>query len=150
MLFGCIVPHSVLLYKMIWADPCSDAFFQAFEVSMSWIAGLSALEGAAGCALGYIDYKVKTGNEASLVLAMRKKRLAFAKFSFIMAIGALLLIDKPSPNAVVPLIIGQGWSAMKLGTQIGYNLTPERFFMGRTFISIYNLVFLIGIWYKLR
>ena len=39
---------------------------------------------------------------------------------------------------------------MKLGTQIGYNLTPERFFMGRTFISIYNLVFLIAIWYKLR
>ena len=27
MLFGCIVPQSVLLYKMIWADPCSDAFF---------------------------------------------------------------------------------------------------------------------------
>ena len=27
MLFGCIVPHSILLYKMIWADPCSDAFF---------------------------------------------------------------------------------------------------------------------------
>jgi len=117
---------------------------------MSWIAGLSALEGAAACALGYIDYKVKTGNEASLVLAMRKKRLAFAKFSFIMAIGALLLIDKPSPNAVVPLIIGQGWSAMKLGTQIGYNLTPEKFYMGRTFISIYNLVFLVLVWYKLR
>jgi hypothetical protein len=37
---------------------------------------------------------------------MRKKRLAFAKFSFVMAIGALLLIDKPSQNAVVPLIIG--------------------------------------------
>jgi hypothetical protein len=83
---------------------------------VSWIAATSALEGAAGCALGYLDYKVKTGNDSSLVLAMRKKRLAFAKFSFVMAIGALLLLDKPSPNAVVPLIIGQGWSMMKLGT----------------------------------
>ena len=101
---------------MIWADPCSDQFFQAFEVSCSWIAGLSALEGASGCALGYIDYKVKTGNEHSLIIAMRKKRLAFAKFSLMMAIGTLLLIDTPSPNAVVPLIIGQGWSALKMGT----------------------------------
>jgi hypothetical protein len=37
---------------------------------------------------------------------MRKKRLAFAKFSFIMAILALCLLDKPSPNAVAPLIVG--------------------------------------------
>jgi hypothetical protein len=47
---------------------------------------------------------------------MRKKRLAFAKFSFIMAIGTLMLLDTPSPNAVVPLIIGQGWSTLKMGT----------------------------------
>jgi hypothetical protein len=87
---------------------------------MSWIAALSALEGAAGCALGYIDFKVKHGNPPDLILAMRKKRLAFAKFSFVMAIGSLLLIDKPSPNAVVPLIIGQGYMAMKIGTQIGF------------------------------
>lgn len=106
MLFGCVVPQSLLLYKMIWADACSDTFFQAFEVSMTWIATLSALEGAAGCALGYIDFKIKHGNPPDLILAMRKKRLAFAKFSFIMAVGSLLLIDKPSPNAVVPLIIG--------------------------------------------
>lgn len=117
---------------------------------MSWIAALSALEGAAGCALGYIDYKIKTGNPQELIIVMRKKRLAFAKFSFMMSIGALLLIDKPSQNAVVPLIIGQTYSAIKLGTQIGYNLTPERFFMGRTFISMYNLVILIAIWHKLR
>ena len=106
MLFGCVIPQTVLLYKMVWSDACSDTFFQAFEVSMTWIAATSALEGAAGCALGYIDYKVKTGNHTELILAIRKKRLAFAKFSFIMAIGALLLVDKPSPNAVVPLIIG--------------------------------------------
>ena len=106
MLFGCAIPQTMLLYKMIWSDACSDTFFQAFEISMTWIAALSALEGAAGCALGYIDFKVKHGNPPDMDLAMRKKRLAFAKFSFIMAIGSLLLIDKPSPNAVVPLIIG--------------------------------------------
>lgn len=87
---------------------------------MAWIAALSALEGAAFVALGYIDYKVIHNNTKDIVIAMRKKRLAFAKFSFIMATGSLLLIDKPSPNAVVPLIIGSGFSAMKMGTQIGY------------------------------
>ena len=120
MLFGCAVPQTVMLYKMIWNDACSDTFFQAFEVSMTWIASLSALEGAAGCALGYIDFKVKHGNPPDIINAMRKKRLAFAKFSFIMAIGSLLLIDKPSPNAVVPLIIGQIYTTMKIGTQIGF------------------------------
>ena len=117
---------------------------------MTWIASLSALEGAAGIALGYLDYKVVTGNSQDLIVAMRKKRLAFAKFSFMMAIGALLLIDKPSPNCVVPLIIGQGYTAMKMGTQIGYNLTPDRFYLGRQFISMYNLVLLFALWYKLR
>ena len=117
---------------------------------MTWIASLSALEGAAGIALGYLDYKVVTGNSQDLIIAMRKKRLAFAKFSFMMAIGALLLIDKPSPNCVVPLIIGQGYTAMKMGTQIGYNLTPGRFYLGRQFISMYNLVLLFALWYKLR
>ena len=117
---------------------------------MTWIASLSALEGAAGIALGYLDYKVVTGNSQDLIIAMRKKGLAFAKFSFMMAIGALLLIDKPSPNCVVPLIIGQGYTAMKMGTQIGYNLTPDRFYLGRQFISMYNLVLLFALWYKLR
>jgi hypothetical protein len=27
MLFGCVVPQTVLLYKMIWNDACSDTFF---------------------------------------------------------------------------------------------------------------------------
>ena len=62
MLFGCAVPQTILLYKMIWSDPCSDTFFQAFELSMGWIAALSALEGAAFVALGYIDYKVIHNN----------------------------------------------------------------------------------------
>lgn len=81
---------------------------------------------------------------------MRKKRLAFAKFPFIMAVLALFLLDKPSPNCVFPLILGSVWNALKLGTQIGYQLTPERFFVARTFLSIYNLIFLIAVWYKLR
>lgn len=29
-------------------------------------------------------------------------------------------------------------------------MTPDRFYIPRTFLSIYNLVFLILIWYKLR
>ena len=37
-----------------------------------------------------------------------------------------------------------------MGTQMSYNLTPDRFFMPRTFISMYNLVLLLSIWYKLR
>ena len=81
---------------------------------------------------------------------MRKKRLAFAKLSFIMAIGALVLVDIPSKNSVLPLIIGSLYSSMKIGTQIGFNLTPEKFFMGRTLLSVYNLAFLLAIWYKLR
>jgi len=81
---------------------------------------------------------------------MRKKRLAFTKFAFIMAVIALILIDKPTSNCVFPLIVSSVWNAMKLGTQIGFNLTPEKFFYARTFLSIYNLVFLLAIWYKLR
>jgi hypothetical protein len=44
---------------MIWADPLSDEFFRAVELSLTWVASLSAMEGAAGCALGYIDYQTK-------------------------------------------------------------------------------------------
>lgn len=29
-------------------------------------------------------------------------------------------------------------------------MTPERFFLPRTFLSLYNLVFLIIMWYKIR
>lgn len=81
---------------------------------------------------------------------MRKKRLAFTKFALFMAVAALLLIDKPTGNCVFPLIVSSVWNTMKLGTQIGYNLTPEKFFYARTFLSMFNLVFLIAIWYKLR
>ena len=105
-----------MLYPMIWADPCSDAFFMNFELAMSWIAGLNALEGSAAVALGYLDYKVKTGNPKDLIIAMRKKRLAFAKFSFFMAITGLTLLDTPTPNCVLPLIICSGWNTLKMGT----------------------------------
>jgi hypothetical protein len=47
---------------------------------------------------------------------MRKKRLAFTKFSFFMAVLSLLLIDTPTGNCVFPLIIGSAWNALKLGT----------------------------------
>ena len=107
-------------------------------------------KGAAACGLGYIDYKTKTGNEPSLLYAMRKKRLAFTKFAFVLAVVALILVEKPTPNCVLPLIAGSIWNAMKLGTQIGYNLTPDKFFVARTFVSFYNLAFLIAVWYKLR
>jgi hypothetical protein len=91
---------------LLWADPCSDVFFHYFELSISWIAFSSALESAAGCSLGFIDYKLVTGNTKELLLAMRKKRLAFAKFCFLMSILTLLLLDKPDSYCVVPLIIG--------------------------------------------
>jgi hypothetical protein len=29
-------------------------------------------------------------------------------------------------------------------------MTPERFFVGRTFVSMYNFVLLVAIWHKLR
>jgi hypothetical protein len=83
---------------------------------MNWMATVAALEGAAACGLGYIDYGTVHGNSQELILAMRKKRLAFAKLSFIMAIVALCMIDKPSPNSVAPLIVGQIYTSMKLGT----------------------------------
>lgn len=117
---------------------------------MQWIAACAALEGSAAVALGYIDYNVKTNNPPDLILAMRKKRLAFGKFAFIMSSGALLLIDKPSPNAVAPMIIGQAFTTLKLGTAMGFNLTPERFFYGRLFVAFYNFSLLFLIWYKLR
>ena len=116
MTFGLAVPQSYLLYSLIWADPCSTAFFTANELAMSWIAITSALEGSAAVGLGYIDYKMVTGNSQELITVMRKKRLAFAKFSFMMAVLALLMLEKPSPNVVAPMLIGQVYSGMKLGT----------------------------------
>mmetsp|Transcript_11649 Transcript_11649/g.15794 ORF Transcript_11649/g.15794 Transcript_11649/m.15794 type:complete len:182 (+) Transcript_11649:445-990(+) len=134
---------------MVWSDPCSDLFIQSAEMAIGWIACLNALEGAAGVGLGYIDYKLK-GNGEDLLVPMRKKRLAFAKFSFMMAIWTLFLLDGPTANCVLPLIIGCGWNTLKMGTQIGYNLTPERFYLPRTFLSLYNLAFLLILWYKMR
>lgn len=150
MLFGLSLPQSYLLYKIIWADPCSDALFMSYELLMNWIATLSALEGSAAVALGYIDYRLVYNNKPDLILAMRKKRLAFGKFSFIMAIAALCLVDKPFPNSVIPMLIGQVYSSIKMGTQITYNLTPEKFFYARTLLSMYNIVLLLLIWHKLR
>ena len=119
-------------------------------MAIGWIATINALEGAAGVGLGYIDYKIKGNEEKGMLEAMRKKRLAFAKFSFMMAIWSLLLLDGPSGNCVLPLIIGCGWNMVKMGTQVSYNLTPERFYVPRTFLSIYNFVFLLILWYKMR
>jgi len=62
IIFAAAIPQTYLMYPMIWADPCSDTFFWTFELSMTWIASLSALEGAAGVSLGYIDYQTTTGN----------------------------------------------------------------------------------------
>jgi len=58
-IFACSLPQSFLLYKMIWADPCSDLFFWSFELSMTWIGALTAMEAAAGVGLGYIDFNTK-------------------------------------------------------------------------------------------
>ena len=74
---------------------------------MAWIAVNAAMEGSGAVGLGYIDYKMVHGNSKELIMVMRKKRLAFAKFSFMMAIVALLMIDKPSPNSIVPMLVGQ-------------------------------------------
>jgi hypothetical protein len=67
---------------LLCADSCSNLFFHYFELTISWIAFSSALESVAGCNLGFIDYKLVTGNTKELLLAMRKKELAFAKFCF--------------------------------------------------------------------
>ena len=150
MIFGVSVPPSLMAYAMVWSDPCSDLFIQSAEAAVNYIAMVNALEGAAGVGLGYIDYKIKGNNDDDLLVAMRKKRLAFAKFSFIMAIWTLFLLDGPTANCVLPLIIGCGWNTLKMGTQIGYNLTPERFYLPRTFLSVYHLVILIAMWYKMR
>lgn len=117
---------------------------------MYWIAAQNATEAAAGVSLGYIDYKILYGNSKEMVEALRRKRLAFAKFAYFTAISGLFLLDTPTGNCVLPLIIGSGYTALKLGTQLGYNLTPEQFYMPRTYLAIYNLVILLAIWAKLR
>jgi hypothetical protein len=73
-------------------------------------------QGAAACGLGYIDYKTKAVNDPKLIYVMRRKRLAFTKFAFVLAVVGLILIDKPTPNCVFPLVVGSIWNALKLGT----------------------------------
>ena len=149
IIFSAAIPQTLLAYSMVWNDACSDLFIQSAEMAIGWIAVLNALEAAAGVGLGYIDYKIK-GNKEDLLIPMRKKRLAFAKFSFMMSIWSLFLLDGLTFNCVLPLIIGCGYNTMKMATQIGFNLTPERFYVPRTLLSMYNLFFLIVIWYKVR
>ena len=150
LLFTSCLPQSLALYRILWSEPCSDAFFLTFEYAYTWIACQNALEGASAAGLGYIDYRAIAGTDKQLRYAMRKKRLAFAKFAFMMATLGLILLDTPSPNCVVPLIRASGYNVMKLGTQISYNLTPDKFFIARTFISMYNLGFLVLVWFKCR
>ena len=135
---------------MIWSDPCSDMFFHAFELSVTWIASLQALESAAGVGLGYLDFQVRHHKDDALTFAMRKKRLAFAKFSFIMSISTLMMLDPLSEMCLLPILIGSAWTALKMGTQIGHNLTPDRFYSPRLFLAMYNLLFILMIWYKMH
>ena len=105
-MFGLILPPTFYLYKLIWNDANSDEFFDTAEKTITWIAQMNALEAAAGVSLGYIDYKIKSGNDPKLLYAMRKKRLAFAKLPLIMSIGALMCADMPTPTAVGLLAAG--------------------------------------------
>ena len=66
--------------------------------------------------MGLIDYKTKAGNDSELTYAMRKKRLAFAKFAFLMSIVGIILVDTPTPNCIFPLLLGSFWNTLKLGT----------------------------------
>ena len=61
-----------------------------------------------------------------------------------------MMLDPVSGNCLLPLIVGSAWTAMKKGTQIGYHLTPDRFYAPRIFIALYNLLFMLLIWKKLR
>jgi hypothetical protein len=119
---------------------------------MAWIATTTALEGSASVGLGFIDYGSNyLKNDTEFLLAMRKKRLAFAKGgTFFLSIVGLMLIDQPSANSVLPLLLAQGYTAAKMGSQIGFNLTPDKFYIPRTFLAMYNLALCAAIWYKLR
>ena len=65
---------------------------------------------------------------------MRKKRLAFAKFGLIMACLTLLLMDKPTSNCVFPMILGVLWNLGKISTQMGFKMTPFKFYAPRSFL----------------
>ena len=85
---------------------------------MAWIATTTALEGSASVGLGFIDYGSNTfKNDEEFLYSMRRKRLAFAKGgTFFLCIMGLMLIDQPSSNSVLPLLLAQGYTAMKMGT----------------------------------
>lgn len=110
---------------------------------------LNALEGAAGTSLGYIDYRNKH-TDKKLEYEMRKKKLAFAKFTFLMGTIAMTFIEGPSPNCVFPLVVGSIYSLIKFGTHASYELLPTKFYTFRLFLSMYNLAFLLLVWYKCR
>ena len=85
---------------------------------MAWIATTTALEGSASVGLGFIDYGSNyLKYDVEFLQAMRRKRLAFAKGgTFFMCLLGMMLIDLPTANSVLPLIIAQGYTAMKMGT----------------------------------
>jgi hypothetical protein len=49
----------------------------------------------------------------------------------------------------MPIFIGSVWTAAKMGTQVGHNMTPDKFYTPRLFLAIYNIAFIILIWYKM-
>ena len=134
---------------MIWNENLSDNFFTMFDLTCGWITLLYIMEGAAGCGLGYCDYLMKNSTEDEKVW-MRKKRLAFMKFSFVMAWYSMYYISTPTPNWVFPLIIAGLWNLFKFGTQNSYELLPKQFFYSRTFLNIYNIIILAVLWWKVR
>ena len=126
LIFGAAVPQSLMAYSLVWADPCSDAFIQCAEMAIGWIATVNILEGAASVGLGYIDYKIKSlyASDEKKLYRWRKKKLAFAKTSFMMATVALILLDGPTANCILPLIISCGWTTLKMLFSYGKYVTP--------------------------
>ena len=145
----CSIPQSISLYMMIWNDNLSDNFFTMFDLTSGWITLLLTMEGAAGCGLGYSDYLTKKASDDEKIW-MRKKRLAFMKFSFIMSWIAMYYINTPTPNWLFPLILASFWNLFKFGTLNSYEMLPKQFFYSRTFLNIYNLLILAILWWKVR
>ena len=143
------LPQTFALYSMIWNDTLSDNFFLMFDVTYGWLALLATFEGAAGCGLGYWDYLSKQSDETEK-LWIRKKRLAFMKFSFIMSSVGLFYLNTPTPHWVLPLMVATLWNTFKSGTQSSYELLPKSFFLSRTFLNIYNVLILGVLWWKVR
>jgi hypothetical protein len=89
-------------------------------------------------------------DDSKLTYDMRKKRLAFGKAAFFASILTLWMLDQPTPLCILPILIGTIYNSLKLGTQVGFNMTPERFFLPRTYLTIYNIAFLCVVFYKFR